>query len=696
MVVLTSPPQFNPAPTAQPERLTARQETESRVKLLQRQSVVQINCTIGNFDPMQPYLRPTEAKSESWETNFPEAQQAAGSGFFIDVNEGWIVTNAHVVDRAYMCYVISDVLPGVPLDVTVAADSPERDVALLILKPAALARIKPFVARGEIKALQFVDDELRQNWLGTVYAAGYPLGLPGVQETAGKITGEYTYTRPNGIPQSYLRTDTAINGGNSGGPLLNQNGEVIGITSAGFQGASGLNFAIPARIVVSTLQLLFETARSPHAKTRLARVSPIDFTFRSASPAMFAERGYLPGAEGKLSGLYVISVRPPIERTMSNEIQSGDIILAIEYQDPFAQPGAFAIGAPLSRGGNGPLSRIYFSAGDRVVFQRMGADGVTWENSRHKEDRTVLVHEFVNMLPVDTKLRFAFLPPRYRRPSASTAPPSSSPDLIDGNPEVFKTQWSALRAYRATTGIRELFMPYEMPEWEVFAGMLLSTLHKSITEQDACSKLGQLAEDDVKRLQDWVVVLDMASDSNAKRVSKVQSGDLLVEITHGRQRYNVTNVGSLRHALLDIASRHESERAASRPTSTKEPIWITIRFLSGNVVVGDLRDIAFQDRTHFIQNWGGKKTPFMKTLKGILHVPPVAAAAAATAAAAAPAPATVAPAPAPVATTKQQQNTLPPVPQPQLPEPHPQRFSAYSPSLSFMTPRTYVSRTVFN
>jgi serine protease Do len=165
----------------------------------------------------------------------PQEAHAMGSGFIIDP-AGLVITNNHVVDGADKVVVILN--DGTELDAEVLGRDRRTDVAVLKVKPT-----KPLVA------VQFGDsDALRVGeW---VIAVGNPYGLGGTV-TAG-IVSAIDRDINAGPYDDFIQTDAAINQGNSGGPLFDMDGHVIGINSVIYSrtgGNVGIGFSIPARLV---------------------------------------------------------------------------------------------------------------------------------------------------------------------------------------------------------------------------------------------------------------------------------------------------------------------------------------------------------------------------------------------------------------------------------------------------------------
>ncbi|MEI6779980.1 MAG: trypsin-like peptidase domain-containing protein [Verrucomicrobiota bacterium] len=184
----------------------------------------------------------------------PNSQYSLGSGVVID-EDGYVLTNDHVVRRADKITV--KFCAGTnAYTATVVASDPKSDVALLKLN------IQP----GEkFKAIQLArEDDLL---LGeTVLALGNPFGLGG-SVSRGILSSKSRVLPKEGEPldiPNWLQTDAPINLGNSGGPLVNLRGELIGINVAvlnEFKGqrAQGIGFAIPIRRVLEALSDIFPT-----------------------------------------------------------------------------------------------------------------------------------------------------------------------------------------------------------------------------------------------------------------------------------------------------------------------------------------------------------------------------------------------------------------------------------------------------
>ncbi len=176
--------------------------------------------------------------------NVPRDRRGAGSGFIIDSN-GYVVTNHHVVDGADQ--IIVRMADRREFEAELVGSDEQSDIALLKIDATDLPKLE----FGEASSLR------QGEW---VMAIGSPFNFDqtvtaGIVSATGRSNGAQQY-----VP--FIQSDVAINQGNSGGPLLNMDGQVVGVnswilTSGG--GYIGLSFSIPAEVVRSTVTQLRET-----------------------------------------------------------------------------------------------------------------------------------------------------------------------------------------------------------------------------------------------------------------------------------------------------------------------------------------------------------------------------------------------------------------------------------------------------
>ena len=178
----------------------------------------------------------------------PRTQNSLGSGFVVDP-EGFIVTNNHVIEDADE--IVVNFVDGTSLPATLVGTDPKTDVALLkVVPPTPL----PFVSFGDSDKLRVGD------W---VLAIGNPFGLGG-SVSAGIVSARNRDIN-SGPYDDFIQTDAAINRGNSGGPLFNMTGEVIGVNTAIISpsgGSIGIGFSVPSALVKTVVMQLREFGRT--------------------------------------------------------------------------------------------------------------------------------------------------------------------------------------------------------------------------------------------------------------------------------------------------------------------------------------------------------------------------------------------------------------------------------------------------
>ena len=174
---------------------------------------------------------------------------ATGSGFIL-TEDGYVITNHHVVDGATSVAVITHDNTEYPA--TIVGSDANNDIAVLKVDATGL----PFVTVGSSDKLIIGD---------MVVAIGNPLGELTSTQTVGYVSGKDRDVTTDGSIMSMIQTDAAINSGNSGGPLFNMYGEVVGVTTAKYSGTSGsgatiegIGFAIPIDDVMGIISDLID------------------------------------------------------------------------------------------------------------------------------------------------------------------------------------------------------------------------------------------------------------------------------------------------------------------------------------------------------------------------------------------------------------------------------------------------------
>jgi len=230
-------------------------------------------------------------------------QTGSGSGFVIS-SDGYIVTNNHVIEDADSVSVIF--ADGLELGATIKGTDPSADIAV----------IKVF--DGDLSTLQFANSNLLEPGQIAI-AIGNPMGLQHTVTTGVVSAIGRSLRATNGrLIDDIVQTDAALNPGNSGGPLLNSEGKVIGVNTAVISAAQGLCFAVSSNLAAYVVGQLILFGRVKRAQLALGAHS-VSLTRRII--------GF-----NKLktdTGVYVFEINS-VEGINNSEIKQGDIIVEFE------------------------------------------------------------------------------------------------------------------------------------------------------------------------------------------------------------------------------------------------------------------------------------------------------------------------------------------------------------------------------
>jgi len=269
------------------------------------QAVVNVNIskTTTITSPFAPFAPFFDQLPEQFQREIP--QKGIGTGFIFR-EDGYIITNNHVVEGADEIKVT--LLDGREFNGKVVGADPLTDIAIVKVEEENL----PTLPLGDSDAARVGE---------FVIAIGNPYGLSHTV-TMGLLSAKGRPVPSGDSGQEYenfLQTDAAINPGNSGGPLLNLDGEVIGINTAIIPFAQGIGFAIPINMAKSILDQLIEKGRVVRAW--------LGVYIQNITPEIGKQFGY-EGTKGALVA-DVIEDSPAAKANF----QRGDIILSVNDQE---------------------------------------------------------------------------------------------------------------------------------------------------------------------------------------------------------------------------------------------------------------------------------------------------------------------------------------------------------------------------
>jgi S1-C subfamily serine protease len=235
----------------------------------------------------------------NWETT------GAGSGFVL-TPDGYIVTNSHVVQGARSIETVFT--DGTLSPATVVGDDPSTDLAVIRIPASGLA----YVRLGDSNALRVGQ---------LVVAIGNPLGFDSTVST-GVVSalGRALRSRTGRLIENIIQHTAPLNPGNSGGPLLDARGHVVGINTAIIAAAQGIGFAVPSNTMNRVVSQLLT-----HGRVRRSYLGIVG-QIRPLSPRLARHHNLL-----ARQAVEVVSVDPegPCGKT---GIRSGDIIVGIQEQ----------------------------------------------------------------------------------------------------------------------------------------------------------------------------------------------------------------------------------------------------------------------------------------------------------------------------------------------------------------------------
>ena len=230
----------------------------------------------------------------------PQEKTAYGSAFFIS-KDGYLVTNHHVIENASRISITLN--DRRELDATLVGSDERTDVAVLKVNGANFPELKI----GNVNQLKVGEPVLA---IGSPFGFDYSASAGIVSAKSRNMSGETS------VP--FIQTDAALNPGNSGGPLFNQHGEVVGVNSRIFSGTGGymgLSFSIPIDVAMDVVQQLKSNGKVTRSYLGVM-LQDIDRNL--------AEAYKLPKPEGSL--INQVTPKSPAEKA---GLKSGDVILKI-------------------------------------------------------------------------------------------------------------------------------------------------------------------------------------------------------------------------------------------------------------------------------------------------------------------------------------------------------------------------------
>ena len=451
-----------------------------------KNSVLQLIVIRGIYNPARPYGDPDDKK-------------VSGSSFIIDIERGYIATNAHVVSNAIS---ISGRIPKLgkrDISLELISICKEKDLALCKIHHDDIKLITRGMSPEEISNLnmKFGDNMLLRE-TDEVMTIGYPLGHKNIKYTTGIVSGFETKTPDDYYDiedgkhrgPSYIQITAAINPGNSGGPLLNNKGEVIGINAAGYLFAQNVGYAIPSRTFLSIYCEM--------VKHTIVKLPTLAVEWNKTNRELM---GIKTGDE-RTYGIYVKKV---YSDSCVDSVEEGDIIKRLDYEDTFwATQDAFNLN-------NHDPDTICNLDKINVLcyFDRYGDASVgIKKNERFVKliDRKMSFSEIVDMIPIGSKLNLE----------------------ICRNKEWYLVE--SKHTFKESNRLTRSYPRLESIDYEIFAGICCTNL--DMIHVDYFDNLLLYARTAKNRYKKRVVICQVFPDTSAMRTQVLKPGQLIKSINN--------------------------------------------------------------------------------------------------------------------------------------------------------------------
>ncbi len=376
--------------------------------------------------------------------------ETTGSGFVIDIAKGYVVTNAHVAADAVSIVGRFIKTGKKDFSLDLVGICREKDLALL--------RIIDLSLLSGVENLKFADSmSVRAG--DKVKAIGYQSGN-NIKVTEGVVSGferlEPDQGREDSISRcpGYIQITAPVNHGDSGGPLLNANGEVIGIISSGNLHAENVAYAIPSRTFLAIYREL---------KNGIVKMPTLALDWCKTNREIMKRQT----GNSSTYGIYVRKIYPD---SCCDVLEKGDIIRRIDYMDPFwklngeSNKNVFALN---EKDNKDPavlvtifLDRFGTSTNIGRLKNAVEADESKIEFDKIFTDRKLEISEIMDMVPIGAEIMLNIC------------------RLVDGQPMwyMLKTNYITMPMYR----IPSIYPIINPIDYEIFGGMCVTNLSMEV------------------------------------------------------------------------------------------------------------------------------------------------------------------------------------------------------------------------
>lgn len=451
-----------------------------------KNSVLQLKVTRAKYNPSRPYANPVD-------------KRVSGSAFIIDIDRGYVGTNAHVVSNAISITGRIPKLGKRDLSLELIGICKEKDLALCKIHHDDIKLITRGMKKEQVGSLNMIfGDNMELKETDEVMTIGYPLGQENIKYTTGIVSG---FESKNGNDfgdmedakkrsPTYIQITAAINRGNSGGPLLNKKGEVVGINAAGYLFAQNVGYAIPARTFLSIYCDLI--------KSTVVKMPTLSLEWTKTNRELMKMKT----GDERTYGIYVRNVYPD---SCVDSLENGDIIKRLDYQDTFwASKDAFSVN-------NHDPDVICNASSINILcyFDRFGDATVGTKNEKGFQkliERKMSFSEIMDMVPIGTDLNLE----------------------ICRNGEWYMVQ--SKHSYKQSDRVPRFYPRIDPIDYEIFAGLCCANLNMS--HVDSFDNLTFYTRNGENRYKKRVVVCQVFPDTTASRTQVLKQGHLITKLNN--------------------------------------------------------------------------------------------------------------------------------------------------------------------
>lgn len=516
-----------------------------------RDSIVQIRATYANHNIFRPYKT-------------HEKGSGRGTGFIIDINLGIVATNAHVVSNSISITCRIPKMGQQDLNVHLIAICPEKDLAILQFTLEDLSEIisdHKDIEGNESKESKLIKnnfdmpfgDSLKVKSPDEVLTAGYPFGEEGVKFTTGNVSGFFANldsdddSSESEESPSYIQITAPVNQGNSGGPLLNTDGEVIGIISAGNLLAQNVAYAVPSRTICAVLKEMLKIVPKPQSNQvssliplggtngfpKIIHIPRTSFNWCRTNQSLIQS---LTPSTSKITGIYVTKV---FSDCWISGLEIGDIITEIM---------ANLLSGESKSVFEGKYGKGEFDNYGDLKFTLLSENKTSSSNVIAILDRKLKLKEYLDLIPIGSEMCLSVW--RKNQPC----------------------QIKCTFAHSNKLSKYPIFPHYEPVDWEIFSGMCIVPLNLSHANSE--EKLLKYVSDN-RRCRDYLFVSDIFPGTSCERTGSIHLFDIIKTVNGNR----VTSLSQLR----DIIDK--------TPISSN----YTVTTMNGNIYTIDVKSSKEED-----------------------------------------------------------------------------------------------------